>query len=179
MTRDPVIYIFCLAFPVAMLALFAVINHYSGGKSPVFEFPSLIPGAITFSYSFIMLTQCLLVSKDKTTSLLKRLYTSPIKNRLRHRLRAPRVRFRSDSDNRLHCRGIRYFAIYRFGIYRLCGLFAACRRTVARPYTQRVFRHNRGRAPQRKVRAGNNIDRHFRLGHTRRSLDAARYDGRI
>ena len=79
MTRDPVIYIFCLAFPVAMLALFAVINHYSGGKSPVFEFPSLIPGAITFSYSFIMLTQCLLVSKDKTTSLLKRLYTSPMK----------------------------------------------------------------------------------------------------
>lgn len=79
MTRDPVIYIFCLAFPVAMLALFAVINHYSGGKSPVFEFPSLIPGVITFSYSFIMLTQCLLVSKDKTTSLLKRLYTSPMK----------------------------------------------------------------------------------------------------
>ncbi len=79
MTRDPVIYIFCLAFPVAMLALFAVINRYSGGKSPVFEFPSLIPGVITFSYSFVMLTQCLLVSKDKTTSLLKRLYTSPMK----------------------------------------------------------------------------------------------------
>ncbi len=79
MTRDPVIYVFCLAMPVAMLALFALINHYSGGKTPVFEFPSLIPGVITFSYSFIMLSQCLLVSKDKTTSLLKRLYTSPMK----------------------------------------------------------------------------------------------------
>lgn len=79
MTRDPVLYIFCVAFPVAMLALFAVINRYSGQNNTVFEFPSLMSGVITFSYSFIMLAQCLLVSKDKTTSLLKRLYTSPMK----------------------------------------------------------------------------------------------------
>lgn len=79
MTRDPVIYIFCVAFPIAMLALFVVINSFTNGTTPVFEFPSLIPGVITFSFSFIMLAECLLVSKDKTTSLLKRLYTSPMK----------------------------------------------------------------------------------------------------
>lgn len=79
MTRDPVLYIFCVAFPIAMLALFAIINRYSGQTTPVFDFPSLMPGVLTFSYSFIMLAECLLVSKDKTTSLLKRLYTSPMK----------------------------------------------------------------------------------------------------
>ncbi len=79
MTRDPVIYIFCIAFPVAMLALFVIINKFADGHTPVFEFPSLIPGILTFSYSFLMLAVCLLVSKDKTSSLLKRLYTSPMK----------------------------------------------------------------------------------------------------
>lgn len=79
MARDPVIYVFCVAFPVAMLVLFVVINSFTNGTTPVFEFPSLLPGVITFSFSFIMLAECLLVSKDKTTSLLKRLYTSPMK----------------------------------------------------------------------------------------------------
>ena len=79
MTRDPVIYIFCIAFPVAMLALFVIINKFTGGHTPVFEFASLLPGVLTFSYSFLMLAVCLLVSKDKTSSLLKRLYTSPMK----------------------------------------------------------------------------------------------------
>ena len=79
MTRDPVIYIFCIAFPVAMLALFVIINKFADGHTPVFEFTSLLPGVLTFSYSFLMLAVCLLVSKDKTSSLLKRLYTSPMK----------------------------------------------------------------------------------------------------
>ena len=78
-TRDPVVYIFCLAFPVVMLALFSIINYFSGAATATFDFPSLIPGITTFSLSFIMLCECLLVSKDKTTSLLKRLYVSPMK----------------------------------------------------------------------------------------------------
>lgn len=78
-TRDPVVYIFCLAFPVIMLALFSIINRFTGATTTNFDFPSLIPGITTFSLSFIMLCECLLVSKDKTTSLLKRLYVSPMK----------------------------------------------------------------------------------------------------
>lgn len=77
--RDPVVYIFCLAFPVIMLALFSIINRFTGATTTNFDFPSLIPGITTFSLSFIMLCECLLVSKDKTTSLLKRLYVSPMK----------------------------------------------------------------------------------------------------
>lgn len=77
--RDPLIYIFCLGFPVAMMLLFQIINNYTFGNTPHFEINSLLPGIITFSFSFIMLTMSLLVSKDRQTSFLKRLYSSPMK----------------------------------------------------------------------------------------------------
>lgn len=77
--RDPIIYIFCLGFPIIMLLLFYVINKFSSGHTPTFEINSLLPGIIMFSYSFIMLTLSLIVSKDKQTSFLKRLYSSPMK----------------------------------------------------------------------------------------------------
>ena len=77
--RDPIIYIFCLGFPVAMFLLFYLINKYSNGNTPMFEVNSLLPGIIVFSYSFIMLTLSLSVSKDKETFFLKRLFSSPMK----------------------------------------------------------------------------------------------------
>ena len=77
--RDPIIYIFCLGFPVVMFLLFFIINKYSNGNTPTFEIPSLLPGIMVFSYSFIMLTLGLMVSKDKGTFFLKRLYSSPMK----------------------------------------------------------------------------------------------------
>jgi len=78
--RDPVIYIFCLGFPVAMFLLFYVINKFTNGNTPTFELNSLLPGIIVFSYSFIMLTLALIVSKDKQTFFLKRLFSSPMKS---------------------------------------------------------------------------------------------------
>ncbi len=78
--RDPIIYIFCLGFPVVMLSLFCVLNKFSNGQTPTFELYSLLPGIIVFSYSFIMLTLALIVSKDKETFFLKRLYSSPMKS---------------------------------------------------------------------------------------------------
>ncbi len=77
--RDPLIYIFCLGFPIVMLLLFYVINSYSNRHTPIFEINSLLPGIITFSYSFVMLSMGLLVSKDRQTFFLKRLYSSPMK----------------------------------------------------------------------------------------------------
>ena len=79
--RDSVIYIFCLLFPIAMLLLFNLINSFSGGHTPTFEIKSIVPGVITFSYTFITLTLSLLISKDRQTSFLKRLYSSPMKSR--------------------------------------------------------------------------------------------------
>ena len=77
--RDPIIYIFCLGFPAFMFGLFFVINNFSGGNTPTFEVPSLLPGIIVFSYAFEMLTLSLVVSKDRQTFFLKRLYSSPMK----------------------------------------------------------------------------------------------------
>jgi len=79
MTRDPLLYIFCAGFPVAMLAMFQLIAHYSGDATPVFKLRSLIPGIMMFSYSLLMLMSALLVSKDKTSSFFKRIATSPLK----------------------------------------------------------------------------------------------------
>ena len=78
--RDSVIYVFCLLFPVAMLLLFNLINSFSNGHTPTFEIKSIVPGVITFSYTFITLTLSLLISKDRQTSFLKRLYSSPMKS---------------------------------------------------------------------------------------------------
>lgn len=78
--RDPIIYIFCLGFPIVMLFLFYIINQFTDGKTPTFEVYSLLPAIIVFSYSFVMLTLALVVSKDKQTFFLKRLFSSPMKS---------------------------------------------------------------------------------------------------
>ena len=78
--RDPIIYIFCLGFPIALFLLFYTINKFSNGHTPTFEVLSLLPGIIVFSYSFVMLTLAIIVSKDRLTFFLKRLYSSPMKS---------------------------------------------------------------------------------------------------
>ena len=65
---------------VVMFLLFFVINRFTSGNTPTFEIKSLLPGIIAFSYSFVMLTLSLVVSKDRQTSFLKRLYSSPMKS---------------------------------------------------------------------------------------------------
>ncbi len=77
--RDPIIYVFCLGFPIVMFLLFYIINKFSSGNTPTFEVLSLLPGIIMFSYAFVMLTLSLIVSKDTQTFFLKRLYSSPMK----------------------------------------------------------------------------------------------------
>lgn len=80
MSRDPLLYIFCAGFPIIMTLMFQIILKYSGEETPVFEVKSLIPGIMMFSYSLLMLMSSLLVSKDKTSAFLKRLYTSPMRS---------------------------------------------------------------------------------------------------
>ena len=78
--RDPIIYIFCIGFPIVMFIMFYIINKFSNETLSTFKIPSLLPGIIVFSYSFIMLTLAIAVSKDKETFFLKRLYSSPMKS---------------------------------------------------------------------------------------------------
>lgn len=77
--RDPIIYVFCLGFPVVMFVLFFVINSFTDGNTSMFEMRALLPAIIVFSQSFVMLTLSIVVSKDRQTFFLKRLYSSPMK----------------------------------------------------------------------------------------------------
>lgn len=79
MLRDPIIYIFCLIFPIALITLFVIINSYIENVMPIFQLKSLIPGILVFSLSFVMLVTSIIVSKDKMTSLLRRLFVAPLK----------------------------------------------------------------------------------------------------
>ena len=74
--RDPLTLIFGLGFPVILLLLLTLIQR----NIPVslFELESLTPGIVVFGYSFLSLFAALLVSKDRSTSFLLRLFSSPM-----------------------------------------------------------------------------------------------------
>jgi len=76
--RDPLSWIFCLGFPVAMLVMFRVISTSSPGEADLFGLDSLAPGIAVFSFSFVMLYMAILTSKDKSTSFLIRLFSAPM-----------------------------------------------------------------------------------------------------
>lgn len=76
--RDPLGIIFCVIFPVAMIAMFQLFRHYTS-DAYWFDIDILMPGIIVFAFAFVMLYMAILVSKDRTTSLLSRLYSSPMK----------------------------------------------------------------------------------------------------
>ncbi len=79
MLRDPLSYVFCIGFPVVMIVLFNIIGTYVDGVNGVFGAKTLIPGMIMFSFTFVMMLSSLLVSKDRASAFVIRLYTSPMK----------------------------------------------------------------------------------------------------
>ena len=80
-TRDIFTLIFGILFPLVLLVLLSAIN--SGipkeAKMELFEITNLIPGISVFGLSFISLFTATLVSKDRCTSFILRLFTSPLK----------------------------------------------------------------------------------------------------
>ena len=75
--RDPLTMAFGLGFPVVLLLLLSLIQ----ANIPVemFELTHLTPGITVFGLSFMTLFSAQLISKDRTSSLLTRLYTTPLK----------------------------------------------------------------------------------------------------
>ncbi len=74
--RDPLSFVFCLGLPVVMLvAMYAIFS----ASAPWFSLEILAPGIAVFSNAFIMLYMTLLVSRDRSTAFLCRLYTSPMR----------------------------------------------------------------------------------------------------
>lgn len=74
--RDPLNFAFGLGFPVVLLLLLTVIQK----NIPVslFELDRLAPGVSMFGLSFLTLFSASLISKDRSSSLLQRLYTAPL-----------------------------------------------------------------------------------------------------
>ncbi len=74
--RDPLSFVFCLGVPVLMLV---VMYALFSPTAPIFALGHLTPGIAVFSNAFIMLYMALLVSRDRSTAFLARLYTSPMR----------------------------------------------------------------------------------------------------
>lgn len=74
--RDPLNLLFGLGFPVALLLLLSAIQ----ANIPVslFELRSLTPGITVFGLSFMTLFSASLAAKDRESTLLQRLYTTPL-----------------------------------------------------------------------------------------------------
>lgn len=72
--RDPISLIFCIGLPLFLLIIFQQFNI----PNSVYSIENFGPSIIVFSYSFILLFTGLLVSKDRTTSFLTRLFFSPL-----------------------------------------------------------------------------------------------------
>ena len=74
--RDPLNLSFGLGFPVILLLLLSAIQK--NVPVPLFEIQHLTPGITVFGLSFMTLFSATLISKDRTSSLLSRLYTAPL-----------------------------------------------------------------------------------------------------
>ena len=73
--RDPLSIIFSVLLPLFLLFIFKQINI----PNESYELHNFTPGIVVFGFSFITLFTAMLVSKDRTTSLLIRLGISPMK----------------------------------------------------------------------------------------------------
>ncbi len=79
--REPLSYIFCLGFPIVMLIIMSIVDRSIPAHANVtsFHIQNLTPGVAYFGLCFVMLFTEIQVSKDRQTSLLLRLYSSPMK----------------------------------------------------------------------------------------------------
>lgn len=75
--RDPLNLAFGLGFPLVLILLLSVIQKNIPVK--LFEIQHLAPGITIFGLSFMTLFSATLISKDRSSSLFQRLYTTPLR----------------------------------------------------------------------------------------------------
>ena len=76
MIRDKLNIVFGLGFPVVLLLLLSMIQ--SNIPVSLFEIDQLTPGVAVFGLSFISLFSGMLIAKDRSSSFMLRLFTSPL-----------------------------------------------------------------------------------------------------
>ena len=74
--RDPLNLAFGLGFPLVLLVLLSAIQ--ANIPVPLFEIESLAPGVCVFGLSFVTLFSATLISRDRKSALMERLYTTPL-----------------------------------------------------------------------------------------------------
>ena len=74
--RDPLALFFGIGFPVVLLLLLNAIQ--ANIPESLFEIKHLTPGITVFGLSFVTLFSATIISKDRGSSLLQRLYTTPL-----------------------------------------------------------------------------------------------------
>ena len=77
--RDPLSLGFGLGFPLILLALMTLIQR--NVPVEIFQMESLLPGICAFGESFFALFSAQLISKDRSSALMMRLKTSPLRAR--------------------------------------------------------------------------------------------------
>lgn len=68
--------VFCVGVPLVMLVIFSFMQQNM--PIEVYTIKNLAPGLAVFSFSFISLFSGMLIAKDRTSSFLTRLFTSPM-----------------------------------------------------------------------------------------------------
>lgn len=76
--RDPLNLAFGLGFPLALLLLLSAIQ--ANVPVPLFELQRLTPGITVFGLSFMTLFSATMIAKDRSSALLQRLYTTPMRS---------------------------------------------------------------------------------------------------
>ena len=77
--RDPLNLIFGLGFPIVLILLLTAIQ--TNIPVTLFEIAHLTPGIAVFGLSFMTLFSATLIAKDRGSSLLQRLYTTPLSSK--------------------------------------------------------------------------------------------------
>ena len=80
--RDPLSWIFCIAFPIVMLIIMSIVNSSipKEAGNTMFRIDNLSGGIVVFGQMFIMLFTAIGVAKDRSSTFLTRLYSSPMKS---------------------------------------------------------------------------------------------------
>lgn len=74
--RDPLTLFFALGFPLILIVLLSAIQ--ANIPIELFEIQHLAPGITVFGLSFMTLFSATIIAKDRGSSLLQRLYTTPL-----------------------------------------------------------------------------------------------------
>ena len=74
--RDPINLFFGLGFPIVLIVLLSAIQ--ANIPAELFEIQHLTPGITVFGLAFLTLFSATIIAKDRGSSLLQRLYTTPL-----------------------------------------------------------------------------------------------------